>query len=498
MGRRLTLVAVAVTVVAGCGGSPSPAPSDLATGADLALPVADLGAGDLASPPGFTPLVACTDTAADVYVTPTGLPALTPATQGDLVRCHRDYDEDQSGAQVDSALAGEGVSFGSPSSGVEIYRVAYRTTRANGAAAASTARVYVPIAPLAFPMPLVVVGHPTEGMGDPCAPSMTAGSLADVALPWASRGYAVLVPDYTGMGNEGVPGYLDNRDQGYAILDGARALRKLFPAGTFEDRVIMEGWSQGGGSVLSAQALAKSYGVGGTLAAVVAFAPEWPIRDNSFAFADMVENPSTDIAYDPGNTNLSYSNHVIWTQRAYGYFSNFSQLTTDGAAGFPAATGAAFVNTMNTVCGEVGIGLDVYLEAGTPPATNGELFDPTFRAALAACMTNAATGCSGLAQEFHDYMGKNVLTADASGAPVLFVQGLLDTVLPPPKEAACIVDKLELDGASVQLCVDSGAQHTNVTTRNIVYAVGWVQALLAGQARPSCPDASSLPIADCD
>jgi len=78
------------------------------------------------------------------------------------------------------------------------------------------------------------------------------------------------------------------------------------------------------------------------------------------------------------------------------------------------------------------------------------------------------------------------------------VQGLLDTVLPPPKEAACIVPKLAADGKTPQLCVDSGAQHTNVTNRNIAYAIGWTQALLANEALPACPDLSSLPVADCD
>jgi hypothetical protein len=183
-----------------------------------------------------------------------------------------------------------------------------------------------------------------------------------------------------------------------------------------------------------------------------------------------------------------------------GYFSNFSAMTTSASAAFPSATGGLFVNSMNTLCGEVEIGAAVYLEAKIPPpATNGDLFDPTFRTALAQCFTDATNAaCSGLAQEFYTYIGNNVLTADASGAPILYVQGLLDTVLPPPKEAACIDIKLTTDGKAPQLCVDSGAQHTNVTNRNIVYAIGWTQALLAGHALPACPDLASLPVAICD
>ncbi len=135
-------------------------------------------------------------------------------------------------------------------------------------------------------------------------------------MPWAATGHAVITPDFTGMGNEGVQAYLNNRDQAYAVLDGARALRKLFQPGTFSDQVAIAGFSQGGGASLSAHALAKSYGAGGTLAAVVAYAPQWPVRDDSFAFVDLVTKPTTLISYDPLNLQFNYSNHVIRAQRA--------------------------------------------------------------------------------------------------------------------------------------------------------------------------------------
>ena len=120
---------------------------------------------------------------------------------------------------------------------------------------------------------------------------MDATSNRDLALPWAGLGYAVIVPDYAGLGNEGAQGYLDNRDQAHSLLDGARALRKLLSPGALSSDILAVGFSQGGGAVLSAQALAKSYGADGELVGAIVFAPEWPTRMNSFGFLDLLENP---------------------------------------------------------------------------------------------------------------------------------------------------------------------------------------------------------------
>jgi dienelactone hydrolase len=488
-------------LLAGCHSSPHGGGDDLGVGSDLSGSDGALDlAGDQSTPAGLSLVVPCIDSVTEVYQTPFGLPALTPASQGDVVRCYRDTALDQDGPGVDKTLKQKGIALGSPASGVIVYRVGFRTGRANGSAGMSTARVYLPTSPRALPLPVVVAGHPSEGLGDACASSKNPQALLDVALPWAASGYAVIAPDYTGLGDETVQAYLDNRDQGYALLDGARALRKMFSTTSFSPKVVISGWSQGGGSALSAQALAKSYGAGGELAAVIAFAPEWPIRNNSFALVDAVRNPSALVAFNPLSLDFSYSNHVIWTMRAYGFFSNFSALTTDGGAAFPAASRAAFLGAMDTTCGMVALGAEVYLAARPAGgAKNSDLFDPGFLTAFVACLDDpASAACSGIGRELYDYFGKNHLVADPTGAPILLVQGLLDTVLPPPSEAACVVQKLTADGATPQVCVDSAAQHTDVTNRNIGFAISWAQARLAGTAPPGCAETAQLPPPSCN
>ena len=236
------------------------------------------------------PAIACADLADAVYLTPAGLPAMSPARRGDVVRCAGDGTLDLPTVQRELGNAGAGSAAVAAAAPVTVWHIAYRTTRGDGSAGVTTARVYLPTGPHSAGVPLVVVGHPSTGIANRRAPSLDPAQLRDLALPWAALGYPTIAPDFAGLGNEGVHAYLDNRDAGQAMLDGARALRRLLGAGLGGD-ILMVGYSQGGGAALSAQALERSYGTEGHLAGVIGFAPEWPTRENAFGYLDMLKNP---------------------------------------------------------------------------------------------------------------------------------------------------------------------------------------------------------------
>ena len=434
--------------------------------------------GDAAPPPlGSAPGVPCADSLADVYVTPPGLPAMTLATRGDLVRCA--VDSVISKADVGSQVLAKGITT-SMASGVSLYRLAFRTNRGDGSAGVSTARVYLPQKPLASPLPVVVIGHPTVGLAQSCTPSLDPTSNQDLALPWAGLGYAVIVPDYAGLGNGGAQSYLDNRDQGQALLDGARALRKLLPQGALSTSVFMAGYSQGGGAVLSAQALAKGYGADGDLTGLVVFAPEWPTRLNSFGYVDMLNNPDGSTLFTTG-----LSENVVAVMRAYAYFYNKLGATHAGDS-FPAVNRDGIDDSVATLCQTP---LGGYLQVNEPIV--GDIFDPTFRTTLLACINGGPTGagCADPGLGYYTYLQQNFVTADPNGPPILFVQGLADLIMPAASEAACNLDKLKADGVTPQVCVDFIADHETVVGRNMDFALSWGTALLNGQTRPACSSA---------
>ena len=415
------------------------------------------------------PATPCEDSVDAAYVTPAGLPPMTDARRGDVVRCAPDQGYDVAAAQA--AIAGKGITM-TATSGAKVYRVLYRTTRGDGSPGVSSARVYLPTVPRALPLPVIVVGHPSEGIADGCAPSKSATSNQDLALPWAALGYAVIVPDYAGLGTDGVQGYLDNHDQGYSLLDGARALRRLVAAGAFSPKIALFGYSQGGGAALSGQALAKSYGADGDVAAVVAFAPQWPTRMNSFGYVSMLRNP-TGLTIGTG-----ISKSAIVAVREYAYFGN--QPGAGPGDGYPAAKRDALAGAANTLCL---VPLGGFIQASEPKL--GDLIDDTLRTSLLACI-DGTPGCMEPGASYHRFLSDNILRADPTGAPILMVQGLADQIMLPAEEAACTIDKLVAEGITPDVCADLAATHASVLSRNVMTGIAWVRAKLDGTATPSC------------
>lgn len=418
-----------------------------------------------------TPAVPCEDSLDVAYVTPQGLPPMALERRGDLVRCAPDQGYTLAAAQ--SAIAGKGITM-TATSGANVYRVLFRTTRGDGSAGVSSARVYLPTVPRALPLPVVVVGHPSEGIADSCAPSSSATSNQDLALPWAALGYAAIVPDYAGLGTDGVQAYLDNHDQAYSLLDGARALRKLVAKGALSPKIVLFGYSQGGGAALSGQALAKTYGADGTVAGVVALAPQWPTRMNSFGYVSILRNPTgLTIA-----TGLSKS--AIAVVREYAYFGNRGGGATPGD-GYPAAKRDALAGAANSLCL---VPLGGVIQATAPRL--GDLVDDTLRTTLLACIDAGGIGCVEPGASYYQFLSQNVLHADPQGAPVLMVQGLADQIMLPAEEAACTIDKLTADGVTPDVCLDATATHTSVVPRNVMTGIAWAQAQVDGTAKPAC------------
>ncbi|MBS1153181.1 MAG: hypothetical protein H6Q89_4879, partial [Myxococcaceae bacterium] len=72
------------------------------------------------------------------------------------------------------------------------------------------------------------------------------------------------------------------------------------------------------------------------------------------------------------------------------------------------------------------------------------------------------------------------------GSPVLYVQGMLDTVMPVGEEAACNVPRLQQAGVDLQLCTDSTGNHANIVDRQGDFALRWAEAKLSGTQAPTC------------
>lgn len=120
--------------------------------------------------------------------------------------------------------------------------------------------------------PVIGWGHGTTGVADACAPSATENlsGYAEYLNAWLAAGYAIVAPDYEGLGTDGGHPYLhldsEGRSINYAVAAAVEAMPEL------SNRYALLGHSQGGHAVLGAASLADE-NPDITLVAAVALAP---------------------------------------------------------------------------------------------------------------------------------------------------------------------------------------------------------------------------------
>jgi alpha-beta hydrolase superfamily lysophospholipase len=121
---------------------------------------------------------------------------------------------------------------------------------------------------------VVVWGHGSSGLADRCAPSHWG--LMGAFGPWLGgvlqQGVVVAATDYQGLGTPGLARSAIGLSAGRAVLDAARAARRLDAAGA-GDRVVLHGHSEGGHAVLWAAELAAAYAPELQVLGVAASAP---------------------------------------------------------------------------------------------------------------------------------------------------------------------------------------------------------------------------------
>jgi hypothetical protein len=173
-----------------------------------------------------------------------------------------------------SAMTMPEVSRQSPEYRMNIARVVYRSTTGDGHATEVSGSVFVPRGdPPDGGWPVVAFGHGTTGIDQPCAPSLSKLLLGytEAVGTLVSKGYAVALADYQGLGMPGVHPYTDSRTAGLNIIDAVRALRATFP--DISSRWGALGGSQGGGAVWAADEQARTYAPELILVGAVSISP---------------------------------------------------------------------------------------------------------------------------------------------------------------------------------------------------------------------------------
>ena len=222
----------------------------------------------------------------EFYTPPDPLP---PGAPGDLIRTEPSRLVLEPSGQLGAIMA-------------DATRIMYRSTDVHGNPMAVTGTYFEPYNdwPGGGPRPLIVYGPGTQGQGDQCAPSRQFNQgihwrpYLDLAFNYeelfvstmVARGFAIVMTDYQGLGTPGLHTYVGRVPQGDAMLDAARAAKKL-PGTSLdpEGPIAFWGYSQGGGAAASAAELAPSYAPELKVVGTYAGAPPADLKE-LFPYAD--------------------------------------------------------------------------------------------------------------------------------------------------------------------------------------------------------------------
>jgi hypothetical protein len=434
--------------------------------------------------------IACTDTVDAVYTAPANLPAFDATHRGDVVRCA--FDRSLTASQINSTLTALNYVGPPVQSDVDVYRIAYRTTRVGTAGGLSSALVFMPAQAKRHTDAYVVTGHGTVGLADKCAPSkldLTNGSSGSDAqvfyLALAGDGWIEIAPDYAGFGyGQTVSGWSLAEDEGHSLLDATRAMKNLVEPMALPNKVAFMGHSQGAHAVLSVQPMIASYGSAQPVIGIAPMGVLW--------FSNLTWGASISPAAGQNTTDdpavIAFGMYYF-----YGHGENY-----DGAGGgvkmFQASKQAMVQQLLTTGCGaDVEAGVTAL---GTSPS---DFYDPAFVTAMQNCMIFGAQ-CD--VEPAKTWLARAIAdrpAIDPAGPPILIWHGALDATIAPGR-AQCGFDKIEKDlagatnpTATLTICGDAGATHGTIVRRDIDYVSQWIATRAAGLPDPpGCPGEGPL------
>ncbi len=293
--------------------------------------------------------------------------------------------------------------------------------------------------------PLVVWAHGTLGVSDACAPSWAGSNQRDRAYVdrWLEKGYAVVAPDYQGLGGPGPHPYTLAKAEALSVLDAARVA--LAMDRRIANRVAITGQSQGSGAALGAANLAARYAPDVKVIGVIATAllPIYPESANLAPYETGGDSP-----------------HFL----VYRLMSGSLPDGSPPAETFLTDKGRILLDAARTGCKP-----RVVAEA------NGITMDNAFAAPVTEI--EALVGLAGATNPFR------------SKFPLLLGTGLADELILASRQARSVA-ALCRAGNRVVWKRYPDTNHSNTLTRSFEDAEAFARAVLAG--RPDESDCASL------
>lgn len=307
-------------------------------------------------------------------------------------------------------------------------------------------------------------------------------------LPLAGHGWLVVAPDYAGFGYGSTTGWMLAEDEAHSLLDATRAMGRLLTPGTLSGKVALAGHSQGGHAVVAAQAIARSYGLEGTLEGVVGFAPLW-FSNKAWAGSLLV-------------TKTDKKNTFAYTLE---YFYTHGELYDGKGHGVDMILPEKQEQVRSILTTRCLWDVDDEMPGLGTSAT--DVYNKEFVTNLGPC--GVMDQCTKPpADVWVERFSADRPAVDPEGAPMLLWFGGLDTTV-TPGFAKCGLDRMRSDmgdaaESKIKVCADPTAIHGGflgrsdnltggITRRAADAADAWLSARLLGTAEPAaCPGEEAL------
>jgi Secretory lipase len=344
---------------------------------------------------------------------------------------------------------------------VDWFQIRFMTADGQGNLFPVTAQLLVPRTPEAAQLPLYVFAPGTTGLGAACAPSTEQplerdwGDFEAHLLSYASRGYIAVMPDYAGFDDPVRHQYYYVAEMhAHVLLDAARAAYRFFdggggsaPAGARPaNAVFFAGYSQGGHAAFVARDYAPRY------------APELSVRGA--------------IAYGGrGDVSTLFTEFpALGPYLLYAYSAYYGADKVDPAQYLLPRWLPTLAEDVTTLCID-----EVPGYYGDDPR---RIYRPEFLNAL----QNGRLG-----QEYPTLkalLDQNSAGVGGKDTPVLFLQGLADTIVTPHTSRAYLRRICDAGGQATYLTYED---IPHVLTRQVSYrdTLEWMETVLKGDKIPS-------------
>jgi alpha-beta hydrolase superfamily lysophospholipase len=345
-------------------------------------------------------------------------------------------------------LRSERVAGDAPAN-IRAYRLLYRSRGHNDRPVAMSALLFVPrrAAP-SNGRNVIALAHGTVGVAPRCGISRDDSFFGHVdgLRRFIRAGYAVVVPDYEGLGADGTHPYLVGDATARAMLDAVRATRR-FDGANASERFVAWGVGQGGHAALFTAQEASAYAPELELAGVAAGAPYANVGRLVDATAG---TPAGDIL----------AGYILSSWREAYPQLRIGQILTP--------PGRETLKRVSALCVPVD-------HAPIGPALGDR--DPKLE------YRSKAPWRTG---QWSELLARNSAGLKTISVPVIITQGTRDAFV-RPRATARFVRYLCSQGATVQYRPSAGVAHRDLGEKTAPYVSKWIGGRFAGEtARTTC------------